>query len=123
MADLILDDHGLEVIRKSGFKNANGDVNIRASSPLLNGNPPAASTATNTNSVLVAANTSRLGLIITNTQNTDVFLAFGQTAIVDTGIFLRRDGFITLNSTFNTTEALNGITSAGSALLIYQEFE
>ena len=72
---------------------------------------------------IVAANTNRAFIIMTNTGTTDVFIGIDVAAALDTGILVSKNGgtFI-MDSTALSTGAINGITSTGTAIVLFQEF-
>ncbi len=73
---------------------------------------------------IVAANTARKWLVLTNIGNRDVYMAVGQTALDQKGALLGKGGgSIALGVDMITTEAINGITSAGSATVMILEGE
>lgn len=86
------------------------------------GQTPDNVTITNSSTQILAANTSRKWCIMTNTGNRDIFVAMGQTALVNKGILIGRNGgSLTLTASALSTEAINGITTGGSSSMTYQE--
>lgn len=95
-----------------------GAVNISS------GNPPENAIVSATSSVIIPANVNRNWCMLTNIGNRDVFVALGQTAEINKGIFLgRQGGAISLGANIMSVEVINGITDGGSAIIIYQEGE
>lgn len=86
------------------------------------GQTPGSVTVTTTSTEILPANENRKWAIITNKGNVDVFIAIGQTALLDRGMVLGRSGgSITLDEDLMSIEAVNGIVQAGSAVVIFQE--
>jgi len=95
---------------------------LRAAINLGQGQDPGSATATTSSSEIVPANPSRRWCIVTNIGNKDVWLSFGKAAEVDKGFLLAANGgSLDLTIGFNTTEAINGITSAATSDVAYQE--
>ncbi len=76
----------------------------------------------NTSTEIVAANTSRKWCVITNIGNRDIFVAIGQTALINKGIFLGRNGgSLLMDAGIMSIESVNGITTSGTSDVIFQE--
>lgn len=86
----------------------------------LTGSSPATASVSNSSTQMVASNSSRKAIFITNVGSVVVFLAFGTAAISNRGIALYPGG--TFGPYPNTTQAINGICASSSTLAI-QEFE
>jgi len=71
---------------------------------------------------LIAANTERAGLALTNFGNKDVWAAFGFTAEVEKGLFIPKGGSASFDTGFLSKEALNVITGSGTTSIAWQEF-
>ena len=86
------------------------------------GDAPSSITVTTTSTQILAFNSARNWCILTNIGNKDIYMAAGQTAIVNNGIFLSKGG-----GTFEMTSGvmfingLNGITASGSSVIVFQE--
>ncbi len=88
------------------------------------GKIPTSVNVTNSSTEIVASNTARKWLVLTNIGNRDVYMAVGQTALDKKGALLGKGGgSIALGVDMITTEAINGITSAGSADVMILEGE
>ena len=86
------------------------------------GKIPTNVTVTSSSTEIVAANTARKWLVLTNIGNGDVYVAVGQTALSHKGALLGKGGgSVSLGVDMITTEAINGITSAGSAIVMILE--
>ena len=86
------------------------------------GQIPTNVSVTNSSTEIIDANAARKWCIITNIGNQDVFLAAGQTALVDKGALLgKRGGAIVLDASNMSTEAINGIVSSGTATVMILE--
>ena len=83
---------------------------------------PAAVSVTTSSTEILAANTARKWCFLTNIGNKDVWIAIGQTAVGSRGLLLRKQGgSLALTAQLMSTEAINGITSAGTGSMIVQE--
>lgn len=92
--------------------------------PALTASSPVATTAGTSSAQLVASNSSRKGLIITNYSNNWVFLAFsGGTAVLEGGVPLAPNGG-SYNMTKDdfTTGQVNAIATAASSKVAVQEY-
>ena len=86
------------------------------------GQDPSATTVTINNTVIVPTNTKRNWLVMTNVGDVDVWYSFGKDAVARKGMFMgARGGSVVLGDTFRNGEAVNGITEAGTCLVVYQE--
>lgn len=74
-------------------------------------------TVTGTATLIVAANASRSGLVITNTGTTDVYLIENSSGTTSTGQLLPGTKGASLG--FTTTGAVYGITGGGTAVLTF----
>ena len=74
-------------------------------------------TVTGSATLIVAANTSRSGLVITNTGTTDVYLIENVNGTTSTGQLLPGTKGASLG--FTTTGAVYGITGGGTAVLTF----
>ena len=86
------------------------------------GQIPTSVSVTSSSTEIVASNTARKWLVLTNIGNRDVYVAVGQTALSQKGALLGKGGgSISLGVDMITTEAINGITSAGAAVVMILE--
>lgn len=86
------------------------------------GQIPSNVSVTTSSTEIIDANTKRKWCVLTNIGNQDVFIAAGQTALVDKGALLgKRGGSIILDASNMTTEAINGIVSGGSSTVMILE--
>lgn len=70
----------------------------------------------------VASNANRKGLILTNLSNNKIFLGFGATAVINTGVALYPGGSFEMDEYCFDTGAINAIASAASSTLAIQEY-
>lgn len=85
---------------------------------------PATATAGVASAQMVAANTNRRGLVISNTSANRVFLAFGSNnATLNRGIYLGPGGNWLMDQYTFTTQAVNAIAAAAGSTLSIQEYE
>lgn len=75
-----------------------------------------------TSAQVVAANTSRTGLIAINTSSGFISLGVGTTAVLYSGITLYPGGSWCMDKYSFTTDAINAIASVASSNLAVQEF-
>lgn len=83
---------------------------------------PTAATVGASSGTAVAANASRRGLVLINTSNNRISLAFGATAVLDSGITLYPGGVFEMDPYTFDTGAVNAIASAASSNLAIQEY-
>lgn len=86
------------------------------------GQTPDSTSVGNTTTEIVAANTSRKWIVLTNVGNKDIFIACDVDALVDKGMLLgKAGGSVLMGADLCTTGAIDGITSAGTSTVIFQE--
>lgn len=90
-------------------------INLTAASP-------SQATVGTSSSSIVAANSSRKGLIIVNTSVNRVSLAFGTAAVLNSGITLSELGTFVMDEFCFTTAEVRAIASASSSVVAIQEF-
>jgi hypothetical protein len=79
--------------------------------------------ATGASTVVVPQDGSRVGLTITNIDTTDtVFLAFGETAVVNEGTALLPSSSLTLDGTLLVTFAVHAVAGAGTPRVSWSAF-
>ena len=84
---------------------------------------PATASPSSSSSEVVAVNTARRGLIITNTGAINVYFSYGSySAVVGSGIVLTAGGSWVMDSFTFSTLAINAICTSSSTLSI-QEFQ
>lgn len=85
---------------------------------------PATATAGVASGNIVAANSNRRGLVISNTSANRLFLAFGaNNAVLNRGIYLSAGGVWVMDTYTFTTQAVNAIASGAGSTVSIQEFE
>jgi hypothetical protein len=84
---------------------------------------PAAATVGVTTGQILAANSSRTGLVLINTSANTISLGFGAAAVLNSGITLNPNGgtFVMDSFTF-TTAAVNAIASVASSNISIEEY-
>ncbi len=88
----------------------------------ITGQTPGSTSVSNSNTEILAANTARRWCVLTNIGNKDVWVAMGQTALVNKGMLLGRSGgSVVMGNDFMCVDAVNGITSSGSSTIAFQE--
>ena len=83
---------------------------------------PASATVGTSSSEILASNQSRRGLVIVNTSNADISLAFGVSAVLESGITLTPNGAFSMNEFSYTTQAVHAIGGSANLNLSIQEF-
>jgi hypothetical protein len=89
----------------------------------LTANAPAAASVGISSAQALAANANRKGLILINTSQNTISVAFGATAVLNSGITLDSGASWTMTDYTHTTAAVNAIAAAGSSNLAIQEFQ
>lgn len=83
---------------------------------------PTTATVTTTSAQVVAANTSRKGLVIQNLSSNRVSLGLGAAAILNSGITLYPGGIFVMDEFMYFQTAVNAIASAAGSVISIQEF-
>lgn len=86
-------------------------------------NAPGTFTASGADQQLLAANAGRTGLVICNNSGATLYLAFGQAAVLGSGIVLRPGSIYEMDDFMFSTAAVHVIASQSSAAVGYQEFQ
>jgi hypothetical protein len=73
-------------------------------------------------SIVVPTRTSRRGLTITNTSANIIYLAFGKTAILGSGIILYPHGTFNMDDSDRTREYVSAIASSAGSSITIQEY-
>lgn len=104
----------------TGTTTISGTVSTKTA---LTASSPTAATVGVASAQIVAANANRKGLVLINTSNNVISLAFGATAVLNSGITLvgRGGTYVMDEYTFNTS-AVNAIASSASSNLTIQEY-
>lgn len=98
------------------------DANVVSTKTDLSPASPTFVAVDTTSEQVVASNSSRKGLILTNTSNGRISLAFGATAVLDSGVTLFPQGAFNMGEYDFDTGAVNAIASATGCNLAIQEF-
>lgn len=89
----------------------------------LTASAPAAASVGVTHGQVLAANANRRGLVLVNTSTNVISIAFGSSAVLNSGITLEPNGgSFTMDEYTFTTAAVDAIASGGSSNLAIQEF-
>lgn len=83
---------------------------------------PTAATAGVASAQVVAANANRKGLVLINTSNNRISIAFGVAAVLNSGITLYPGGTFVMDAFTFDLGAVNAIASAASSNLAIQEY-
>lgn len=76
-----------------------------------------------TSTAAVSENYSRVGLILVNLSDSTMYIGFGATAVLGSGVvILPFGGAFSMNEFFYTKEAVNVIAHTADSLLAVQEF-
>ena len=137
LAVMILDSKGRQITDFGGEFSAPSTVALRvgtttisSTNPLpvitrsaLTANSPTFATVGVASAQALASNTSRKGLTITNTSSNTISIAFGATAVLNSGITLTAYASFSMDEYSFSTSAINCIASAVSSNLSIQEFQ
>lgn len=75
------------------------------------------------NTTVLAENNSRIGLTISNISDTDIYLGFGEAAVVGKGTYLKANGgSLTLDNTLLCQLAIYAISASSSKNVSFTEF-
>jgi hypothetical protein len=96
-----------------------GTVNTKS---ILTPSNVAQGTISTSSTVIVASNASRKGLTLVNTSNNAVSLAFGTTAVLNSGVVLNTYGAFYMDEYSFSTASVAGISSGTGAILGVQEY-
>jgi hypothetical protein len=97
-------------------------VDVQLVGGALTASSPTAATVGASSAQAVASNANRAGLVLVNTSVNRISIAFGATAVLDSGITLYPQGTYCMGPLDFTTAAVNAIASAASSNLAIQEF-
>ena len=89
----------------------------------LTANSPTFATVGTSSAQALASNSSRKGLILTNTSTGNISFGFGATAVLNSGITLYPGGTFNLDEYSFTTAAVNAIAANASSNLAIQEWQ
>lgn len=96
---------------------------VISSKTALTGNSPTYATVGVSSAQALASNSSRKGLILTNTSTGNISLGFGATAVLNSGITLYPGGVFFMDEYMYTTAAVNAIAANASSNLAIQEWQ
>lgn len=104
-----------------------GNVSVAQPFPTTNKTPltavaPATFAVTTSSSQAVASNSSRKGLVLTNTGTKRVSFGLGASAVLDSGITLQPGDVWVMDEYTFSTSAVNAIAATGGSSLGIQEF-
>jgi len=89
----------------------------------LTANTPTFATVGVTSAQVLAANTSRKGLILINTSTGNISIGFGSTAVLNSGVTLYPNGTFFMDEYMYTTSAITAIAANASSNLAIQEWQ
>jgi hypothetical protein len=95
-------------------------VNVSTKTNLTYSSPTSASVGTSS-APIVAANSSRQGLIVTNLTGNTIFFAFGNAAVLNSGGVIPPYGGFSMDEYTFTTAAMNGIAGTSGNTVAVQE--
>lgn len=98
-------------------------VSPTAGATVLTASAPTAASVGVASAAAVTANTSRKGLVLTNTSSNNISIAYGAAAVLNSGITLLPNGgtFVMDATTFSTAE-IRAIAGGAASNLAVQEF-
>mgnify|MGYP003393094264 CR=1 FL=1 len=97
-------------------------IGVISSKTALTASSPTAATVGVASAQAVASNANRKGLVLVNTSVNTISIAFGATAVLNSGITLQPGGTFEMDEWIFSTAAINAIASAASSNLAIQEF-
>lgn len=100
--------------------DTNGNLVVSERIALTYAAPTSASVGTSSATAL-AANANRKGLVLVNISSAKIFVAFGQTAVINSGIALYPGGIYVMDPFLYNTAAVSAIASAAASTLAIQE--
>lgn len=101
--------------------DASKNLKVTTKTDLTPASPTAATVGTSSASV-VSSNSSRTGLVLTNTSSNIISIGIGAAAVLNSGITLYPGGHWEMDEYTFDTGQINAIASAGSSNLAIQEF-
>lgn len=81
---------------------------------------PTNAAVSNTSGLIVAANANRTGLVIVNVGSANISLAFGTSAVANSGVTLAPNGVYEMDDFIFTTLAVNAISPTSSTAAIQE---
>lgn len=107
---------------KAYSTNTTGSL-VVSTKTALTGSAPTAATVTGSSANIIASNTNRKGLLLTNLSSDFVSLSFGASnAVLNEGITLAPYGSYSMDEYTYSTQAINAISSGTSSAISIQEF-
>lgn len=107
--------------QQTAFSAQLGIWQVNTKTPITPASPAVVSVGVAT-TVVVAANTNRKGLVLTNTSVNKISLAFGVSAVSNSGIVLYPGGTYEMDEYMFTTSAVNAIATVAASALSVQEY-
>lgn len=109
-------------MQNPGVANGGNSSTISTKTPLTAATPTTATVGTSS-AQIVATNSLRKGLIVTNLSNNVISIGIGTTAVLNSGITLTAYGSVWQESEYDfVTGAINAIASVASSIISIQEF-
>lgn len=110
-------------VQRVTIASDNSAIPVSVSKIALTPASPTAATIGTSSGTAVSSNSSRKGLVLTNTSNNIISLGLGVAAVLNSGIWLVPSGGVWVMDEYTfTTGAINAIASAASSNLAIQEF-
>lgn len=98
------------------------DQTISTKTDLTSNSPIAVSIGTSS-TVVIAANSNRKGLILTNNSSAKIYLGLSNTAVLGSGVLLLPGGSFTMDEFCFDSGAVSAIASVAASSLTVQEFQ
>ncbi len=98
-----------------------GALRVTTRSPLVAAAPTSASVGV-VSAQILATNSSRRGLVLTNLSNATISVGFGSAAVLNAGVTLMPGGTFVMDSFMFSRAAVNTIASAAASTLAIQEY-
>jgi len=112
------------IVSQATAANLNATVTGTVSTKTaLTANSPTFATVGVTSAQALASNSSRKGLILTNTSSGNISLGFGATAVLNSGVTLYPNGTFYMDEYMFSTAAVNAIAANASSNLAIQEWQ
>lgn len=112
---------GLSKILNSAWNSTAGSLSTQSKTPLSASSPSTATLGVSSGTV-IAANSSRKGLVIVNVSANTMSFGIGATAVLSSGITLYPGGSWEMDEYTFSTSVINGIASSASSVASVQEF-
>jgi hypothetical protein len=114
----------LQWVKVTADVDGNLNVNVASARPSIAWTAPSPATVTvgSVDSIVIAQNDNRKGMVITNIGDVDVFFGIGATSVMNSGITLVPNGTWVMDQDTFTKAALHAVCIS-SSILSYQEYQ